>query len=67
MPGWYIGRQRVTEERDYLVDVWADDQADAERKLAAGEGTRYAYTGTQVIKEEPVRDVSYDYNEGMGR
>lgn len=67
MGGWYIGRQRVVTERDTLKEVWATDQADAEKKFAAGERERYAYTNENVLEEGPVRDVTYDFNEGAGR
>lgn len=65
--GWYIGRQKVTERRTWIVEVWATSEEDALEKFARGEGRRCGYVKEEQLHVEPVEGVHYDMNEGMGR
>lgn len=60
----YIGTQYVTERRKYFVTVVAESLEEAEAKLAAGEGVRYAYIESTEISADPVIDVQIREQDG---
>lgn len=62
MPDIFIGRQWVTERRQWLVRVVADSVEDAQMKLDNGDGVAYAYVASEVVSEDAITDVHVDLN-----
>ena len=62
MTDFYIGRQWVTERRQWLIRVVADSVEDARVKMDAGEGVAYAYVKAETVSVETITDIQEDLN-----